>query len=137
MTMRIFSAALFLLGVAVMIYSSSSIFFGPAASDPWGYMGMALFGFVLALFSYFMLGASRDDPSIETQWRIYSMILFVLGFIHLTLNSLTILLRFSAISFIAALISAVGGLILCVVSYVFLTSAPPPAAEESLTGAEE
>ncbi len=120
---RIYSGSLFLLGFMVMILTSFTAFFRVTDVDPAGNTGMAFFGLLLCLISFFFLasggGAVRGGP----QWRLYSVILFVAGLYNMVLGILTVFFRLTPADQGTAVMQTFGGLVLCLISAFTLSAA--------------
>ena len=120
---RIYSGSLFLLGFMVMILTSFTAFFRVTEVDTAGNTGMAAFGLLLCLISFFFLAAGGGVVRGGPQWRLYSVILFVAGLYNMVLGILTVFFRLTPADQGTAVMQTFGGLILCLISAFTLSAA--------------
>ena len=120
---RIYSGSLFLLGFMVMVLTSFTAFFRVTGVDTAGNTGMAVFGLLLCLISFFFLAAGGGVVRGGPQWRLYSVILFVAGLYNMVLGILTVFFRFTPADQGTAVMQTFGGLVLCLISAFTLSAA--------------
>ncbi len=125
MPQRVFSAALFVVGLVVLGLSFFTLFFAVTDLGQPLAIGMALFGFALCAAGFFFLADSPDGGRTGLQWRAYCIGLFLAGLTQLVTSILTIFFAFTAVDTPIALLGAVAGVILCVAGSVLL-AAPTP-----------
>ena len=114
MQWRIFSAALFTLGMLIMALSDFTTFFGfTAVTEPLT-GGLAVFGFLLCLFAFFLLSAGAVAPGgADLQWKLYGLVLFTSGMVHMSLGTARIFFGLTKADMVSAVLALLGGLILC------------------------
>ncbi len=125
MPQRVFSAALYLVGLVVLALSFFTLFFGLTSLGQGLAIGMALFGVALCAAGFFFLADSGDDARSSLQWRAYCVGFFGAGLVQLITSILTIFFAFTAVDTPIALLAAIAGVILCVAGSVLL-AAPNP-----------
>lgn len=120
---RIYSGSLFLLGFLIMALSSATAFFATTSLDEFGNAGMGIFGLLLCVISFGMLAAGGGVVRGGSQWRFYSIVLFVAGLYNMVLGILTVFFRLTQASTATAVMQTFGGLILCLISAFTLSAA--------------
>ena len=125
MPQRVFSAALFVVGLVVLGLSFFTLFFGLTGLGQPLAIGMALFGFALCAAGFFFLADSPDGGRSGLQWRAYCVGLFLAGLTQLITSILIIFFAFTAVDTPIALLGAGAGVLLCVAGSVLL-AAPTP-----------
>lgn len=131
MQWRILSAALFTFGMIIMALSDFTTFFGfTAVTEPLT-GGLAIFGFLLCLFAFFLLSAAAVAPGgADLQWKLYGLVLFTSGMVHMILGTLRIFFGLTQADMVSAVLALLGGLVLAVVGAGSQAVRQDQAAEE-------
>lgn len=124
---RVYSAVLFLLGLAVMDISYLTTYFNftPLAHAP--SMGMGFFGVILCGVGCAFLVAGGEDGRGGAQWRLYCLGLFFAGLVQLVTSIGIIFFAPGQATLFEESVGLLGGLLLAAAAVGLLSLREPPA----------
>lgn len=123
MQRRILSPPLFIIGLAVLVLCTGTLFFRLTPLDPALTVGMAALGLILCIVSFAILVIGPKSPTIGRQAALYGVALFLYGFANMILGIVTIFFGATSGGNGLGVGAAVAGLLICVLSGTFMAAA--------------